>query len=302
MRLRWERLILATGARERLLPFPGWTPARRVRRGRVAGAGQGRLADRRAGAWWSPATGPLLLAAAATLRREGARVVALAEEASPRTWPRFAGACCTHPRKRAGRAASAGPARRAILARTPGVAVEGDGRVEARRAAGGAAAPARSPATRSAAGWGLMPQPNWPQSLGCALARATARGDRGRCGAATPACAGVYCVGECTGVAGAVAAQLQGETAGRIVAAGLGAAARRAGAMLRALAREQAFAAAAGAHVRAARRLGRTLARRHPRLPLRGRPLVGAARPARPAQRQARHALRHGALPGAPVP
>lgn len=75
-------LVLATGARELLLPFPGWTlPG-------VTGAG-GLQALAKQG--WPVAgkrvviagTGPLLLAAAATLRKHGARVAGIYEQASP---------------------------------------------------------------------------------------------------------------------------------------------------------------------------------------------------------------------------
>ena len=77
---RFERLILATGARERFLPFPGWTlpgvfgagglqalvrSGYNVRGKRVVVAG----------------TGPLLLAVAAHLKQDGAEIVLVAEQA-----------------------------------------------------------------------------------------------------------------------------------------------------------------------------------------------------------------------------
>jgi len=97
-RLRWDRLILATGARERLLPFPGWT---------LPGVfGAGGLQALVKGGWpirgrrvVVAGTGPLLLAAAATLRREGAQVVGLVEEARGDALARFAGTLAAHPRK-----------------------------------------------------------------------------------------------------------------------------------------------------------------------------------------------------------
>ncbi|MGO4701366.1 FAD-dependent oxidoreductase [Dyella sp. 2RAB6] len=79
--LAYGALILATGARELLLPFPGWTlPG-------VTGAG-GLQALTKQG--WPVAgkrvvvagSGPLLLAAAATLRAHGARLVGIHEQAS----------------------------------------------------------------------------------------------------------------------------------------------------------------------------------------------------------------------------
>src|SRR5262252_4330297 len=78
--LRFRKLILATGARERFLPFPGWTlPS-------VVGAG-GLQALVKSGAPIEGArvviagTGPLLLAVGAYLQGRGARVRLIAEQA-----------------------------------------------------------------------------------------------------------------------------------------------------------------------------------------------------------------------------
>jgi NADPH-dependent 2,4-dienoyl-CoA reductase/sulfur reductase-like enzyme len=79
--LRYEKLIVATGARERFLPFPGWTLPN------VMGAGalqamvksglpiQGKRVV-------VAGSGPLLLAVAASLRAAGAVVVRVCEQAS----------------------------------------------------------------------------------------------------------------------------------------------------------------------------------------------------------------------------
>jgi len=129
-RVRWNNLILATGARERLLPFPGWT---------LPGVfGAGGLQALVKGGWpirgkrvLVAGTGPLLLAAAATLRREGAQVVGLAEEAGQAALARFAGTLVAHPRK-ALQAARLGALLLGVpfLAGRRIVAAEGDGRVE----------------------------------------------------------------------------------------------------------------------------------------------------------------------------
>jgi NADPH-dependent 2,4-dienoyl-CoA reductase/sulfur reductase-like enzyme len=80
LRVSYDRLVLATGARELFLPFPGWTlPG-------VVGAG-GAQALVKAGAHFSgrrvvvAGSGPLLVAVAATLARAGARVVGIVEQA-----------------------------------------------------------------------------------------------------------------------------------------------------------------------------------------------------------------------------
>ncbi|QGZ63573.1 NAD(P)/FAD-dependent oxidoreductase [Paraburkholderia acidisoli] len=87
--LEYGKLIVASGARERFLPFPGWTlPG-------VTGAG-GLQALVKGG---TPVrgeriviagSGPLLFAAAATARAQGAHIVALVEQAPAHAVSRFA--------------------------------------------------------------------------------------------------------------------------------------------------------------------------------------------------------------------
>ena len=86
--LPWQRLILCTGARELLLPFPGWTlPG-------VTGAG-GMQALIKAGMPVAgkrvlvAGSGPLLLAVANSVRRHGGEVLAIAERRSTRELGRF---------------------------------------------------------------------------------------------------------------------------------------------------------------------------------------------------------------------
>lgn len=80
----WDRLVLATGARELFLPFPGWTlPGVTGAGGLQALVKQGwPIAGKRVVVAGS---GPLLLATAASLRAHGARVLAVIEQA-PRTY------------------------------------------------------------------------------------------------------------------------------------------------------------------------------------------------------------------------
>src|SRR5207248_1442377 len=78
--LRYKKLILATGARERFLPFPGWTIPN------VMGAG-GLQAMVKSGLPIAgerivvAGTGPLLLAVASYLRKQGALISLLCEQA-----------------------------------------------------------------------------------------------------------------------------------------------------------------------------------------------------------------------------
>lgn len=96
--LRYGNLVLATGARELLLPFPGWTlPGVVGAGGSQALAKQGwPLAGKRVVVAGS---GPLLLAAAATLRRHGAIVAAICEQAEAPALRGFAASLWRWPRK-----------------------------------------------------------------------------------------------------------------------------------------------------------------------------------------------------------
>ena len=246
-RLRWERLVLATGARERLLPFPGWT---------LPGVfGAGGLQALAKGGWplsnhrvLVAGTGPLLLAAAATLRREGAILAGLADEAGPRALARFAGPLLGRPAKAAQAvrlAWSLGGMR--WLPGWQVAAAEGAGKVERVVLKKGERTLAIA-CDALAASWGLVPQTELGQALGCALAPRFGADALAVDAAQRTNIDGVFAAGECTGVAGAVAAQLQGEIAGQAAAAELAAPPPPPPARLAArLAREHGFAAAVAA-------------------------------------------------------
>lgn len=94
----YNKLILATGARERFLPYPGWVlPG-------VTGAG-GLQALIKGGMPVQgervviAGTGPLLWAAAATAREHGAHVAAIVEQAAPHSVLRFAAGLVHTPAK-----------------------------------------------------------------------------------------------------------------------------------------------------------------------------------------------------------
>jgi NADPH-dependent 2,4-dienoyl-CoA reductase/sulfur reductase-like enzyme len=94
----YRKLVLATGARERFLPFPGWTLPN------VMGAG-GLQALVKSGL---PVTGkrivvagsgPLLIAVAAYLRQHGAEIPIICEQASWASLARFGATLSKHPSK-----------------------------------------------------------------------------------------------------------------------------------------------------------------------------------------------------------
>src|SRR5262249_44185922 len=98
LKVRFEKLILATGARELFLPFPGWTLPN------VFGAG-GLQALVKSGLTIAgkrvviAGTGPLLLAVAAYLAEHGANVIRVCEQASISSLAKFGFAMLRFPGK-----------------------------------------------------------------------------------------------------------------------------------------------------------------------------------------------------------
>jgi len=210
----WDRLILATGARERFLPFPGWTlPG-------VFGAG-GLQALVKGGFSVEgkrvvvAGSGPLLLAVAAHLQEYGAKVVTIAEQAPLRQLLPFAASLLRSSSKKL----LQGARYRALLARTPystgcwPVAAEGDVSVRAVRLTNGRRVWSE-PCDLLACGFHLVPNTELAALLGCKL-----RDDFVEVNAQQQTSIGnVFCAGEPTGIAGLEAALVQGEIAGMVAA------------------------------------------------------------------------------------
>jgi len=89
LEIQYSKLIIATGARERFLPFPGWTLPGVFGAGGLQALVKGGLniADKRV---VIAGTGPLLLAVADYLKTKGARVLLIAEQTSAAKIRRFA--------------------------------------------------------------------------------------------------------------------------------------------------------------------------------------------------------------------
>ncbi|HNQ87892.1 MAG TPA: FAD/NAD(P)-binding oxidoreductase [Verrucomicrobiota bacterium] len=207
--IHWRQLILATGARELFLPFPGWTlPGVMGPAGLLALVKNGYPVERRRVA--VVGSGPLLLAAAAGLREHGARIAVIAEQAP---WKRLAGfgaGLLGHPRK-----LLQGARLKLRLAEVPhrgGVwpvnAVGGDG-VERVTLTDGARVWTED-CDLLACGFGLVPNVELPVALGCALAGGFVRVDSWQASSV----AGVFCAGELTGISGAEGALVEGQIAG----------------------------------------------------------------------------------------
>jgi NADPH-dependent 2,4-dienoyl-CoA reductase/sulfur reductase-like enzyme len=98
LELEYKKLILATGARERFLPFPGWTLPGVFGAGGLQALVKGGLniADKRV---VIAGSGPLLLAVADYLKSKGAKVLLIAEQTSAAKLRRFARSLWRSPEK-----------------------------------------------------------------------------------------------------------------------------------------------------------------------------------------------------------
>lgn len=207
--LRYRRLILATGARELFLPFPGWTLPN------VMGAG-GLQAMVKSGLPIEgkrvvvAGSGPLLLAVADYLRRRKAKVRLVAEQAPAGRVARFGLGLWREPRKLAqavGLALATGniPIR---LGCWP-MEAEGTDRLEAVTVTDGRRT-WREPCDYLACGFGLVPNVELPAALGCAQAKGSIVVDVFQ----RTSVPGVFAAGEVTGIGGLDRSLVEGEVAG----------------------------------------------------------------------------------------
>lgn len=203
--ISYDKLILCTGARELLLPFPGWTlPG-------VTGAG-GLQALIKGGLPVQGETlviagsGPLLLASAASAKQHGAQVLRIAEQASRSAVAGFAAQLPRWPAKLLQSLRLFDPQYRTashVLAalgsdRLEGVRLQQQGKI------------VELPCQRLACGFGLIPNIQLGQALDCAIEGQAIAVD------AWQACsrADHYAAGECTGFGGSELALVEGAIAG----------------------------------------------------------------------------------------
>jgi NADPH-dependent 2,4-dienoyl-CoA reductase/sulfur reductase-like enzyme len=221
-RVGYRKLVIATGARELLLPFPGWTlPGVFGAGGLQALVKQGwPIAGKRVVVAGS---GPLLLAAAASLRRHGAIVLGIHEQAPAGrvrglaarlpAWPdralqaaRLRGSLAGVP-YRCGEFVTAAAA--AVVASEETLAS-----IELHTPDG----PRRVACDYLAIGYGLVPNVEVAELLGCKL-ETEGRHPRVAVDAHMRTSVDtVYAAGEVCGIGGAAAARLEGTLAGRAAA------------------------------------------------------------------------------------
>ena len=193
-----EQLILACGARELFLPFPGWTLPH------VVGAG-GLQALVKAGLKIQgkrvvvAGSGPLLLAVAANLSKAGAEVVLVAEQASWGSLVGFGVSLWRWPEKiiqAAGLATSRFRASVWPVAAEPGRVVMSDGQT--------------LQCDYLACGFGLVPNLELAMLAGCKIESGFVSVDAMQ----ETSVRGIYAVGELTGIGGVEKAEAEGEAAG----------------------------------------------------------------------------------------
>jgi len=207
--LGYRKLILATGARERFLPFPGWTLPN------VCGAG-GLQALVKTGVPISSkkvvvaGSGPLLVAVAAYLRKRGADVRVMAEQAPWARLLQFGLELLSHP----GKTFQALSLKRQLsgvpyLAGCWPVAVRGEGQVssvtlrQGRRTWDVAC-------DYLACGFYLVPNLELPSLLGCELQEEAVWVDEYQ----ETSVPGIFCAGESTGIGGLELSLAEGQIAG----------------------------------------------------------------------------------------
>ncbi|MFG6448807.1 FAD-dependent oxidoreductase [Roseateles sp. BYS180W] len=204
--LHYQRLVLCTGARELLLPFPGWTLPGVTGAGALQALIKGGLPVRGQRIVLA-GSGPLLLAAAATARAAGARVQLIAEQAPWAALREFGAGLWRHPAKawQALRLLQSGYQADTLVREAHGtlqleaVTVERQGRLEF------------MPCERLACGFGLVPNVELGQLLGCTLAEHGGLHTDAQLQTSVPH---IWAAGECTGHSGAELAAAQGQLAG----------------------------------------------------------------------------------------
>ncbi|GCE45405.1 thioredoxin reductase [Thermosporothrix hazakensis] len=207
--IEFERLILATGARERFLPFPGWTLPGVMGAGGLQALVKGGLPveGKRIVVAGS---GPLLLAVAAFLKSKGAHVLLVAEQTP---WHRLGAFALQLPRY--GRQFRQAGQLGLHLYNVPFHAdswvtqAHGDKRLMAVSVRMGGRVKTLD-CDYLACGFGLVPNSELAAAFGCELFEGSVRVDAWQ----RTSVEGIYCVGEATGIGGVDVSLAEGQIAG----------------------------------------------------------------------------------------
>ncbi|MGH9719281.1 MAG: FAD-dependent oxidoreductase [Bryobacteraceae bacterium] len=207
--IRYGKIIIATGARERWIPFPGWTLPNVMGAGGLQALVKGGLPIEGKRVIVA-GTGPLLIAVAAYLKQHGAEVPVIAEQTSTKHLTRFVFSLAGE----LGKLFDAIRFRWALrgsqyLTGCWPVAAEGKSQVEAVVLQGGGQT-RREGCDYLACGFGLAPNLELARLLGCEVRNGTVAVNEWQ----ETSVEGVWCAGEPTGIGGVEAALVEGEIAG----------------------------------------------------------------------------------------
>jgi D-hydroxyproline dehydrogenase subunit alpha len=203
--LTYDQLVLAPGARELFLPFPGWTLPQVVGAGGLQALVKSGM-DIKGKRVVVAGSGPLLLAVAAYLRKRGATIAAIAEQAPMSRLVRFGLGLLREPAK---------------LAQALGLKLKLQG-IPYRTSCWPSLVNEKGilltndltfwmePCDFVACGFGLVPNTELPQLLGCALRDGFVAVDALQ----QTTVAGIFCAGEATGIGGLERSLIEGQIAG----------------------------------------------------------------------------------------
>jgi D-hydroxyproline dehydrogenase subunit alpha len=207
--IEYRKLILATGARERLLPFPGWTLPGVTGAGGLQALSKGGypVAGKRVAVAGS---GPLLLAVAATLQTKGAHIAAIIEQAPLHRLARFASSLVLTPAK----CAQALQLRKSLS----GVLYFSNSYVVSAQGSEGLEQIVFMHGSKRktiecdylACGYGLIPNTELAGALGCTITDRAVQVDRFQ----TTSAQNIFCAGEGTGIGGVDLSLVEGRIAG----------------------------------------------------------------------------------------
>ena len=208
-RVVYQSAILATGARERFLPFPGWTLPNVMGAGGLQALAKSGLpvAGKRV---VIAGSGPLLLAVARYMKAHGANVRLIAEQAPQAALVRFGLRLSGHP----GKLLQAIGLRAGLLGvpyRTScwPVSAQGSEKLESVTLRQGGRTWTEA-CDYLACGFGLIPNLELAALLGCRMSRTGVEVDERQ----QTSVAGVYAAGEATGIGGLELSLAEGEIAG----------------------------------------------------------------------------------------
>ena len=209
LELQFKRLILAPGAHELFLPFPGWTLPGVMGAGGLQALAKGGFPIRGKRVVIA-GSGPLLLAVAAYLKDQGAHIQVIAEQASWIKLAQFASHLPSHARYLA-QASN-------LSWRLLGVPIRTGSWVKQAHGTDHLESVTLSHNNRTstlscdylACGFGLVPNIELPAALGCAVENRVVQVNEWQ----QTSIESVYCAGEATGIGGLELALIEGQIAG----------------------------------------------------------------------------------------